>query len=52
MSLTREQWLEMWISIKKIESEIYFFPMRNVRVMRPEVDKIKSQIQSVIGQME
>lgn len=54
MSLTRAEWEEMWKSIKRLENLVEF----HVRFGRPriealrEVEKIKQQIQSVIGQME
>jgi len=60
MSLTREEWKEMWKSIKKIERTFISIPdvtttrqkIRDIVVARLEVDKIKNQIESVIGQME
>lgn len=64
MSLTREQWLQMWASVKLIEgsansSEDY--PMNNffkvlhrsqLKNIKREIKKVKVQIESVIGQME
>lgn len=53
MSLTREQWIEMWDSAKKIEvnaNKLKSPPTKQVILY--EVKKIKEQIQEVIGQME
>lgn len=55
MSPTREQWLEMWESIKKIESDSQALKTTNIlryRSMLINIDRIKSLIQDVIGQME
>jgi hypothetical protein len=53
MSLTRAEWCRMWESIKKIEYEIQL-PMwkKRRREILQETERIKEQIQSVIGQME
>ncbi len=53
MSLTRNQWEEMWRSIKLIETitKNLNSPKRR-EVILDEVKFIKDQIQSVIGQME
>lgn len=55
MSLTREQWLEMWESAKKIErlaDYLYFTNLIRSNEIKVEIRFIKAQIQSVIGQME
>lgn len=53
MSLTREQWVEMWKSIKKIEAQSYgLISEAKKKIILAEVKKIKKQIQEVIGQME
>lgn len=58
MSLTKEQWVEMWESVTSIENEIkllkkgskpIFLVIRNIEL---DIDDIKKLIQSVIGQME
>lgn len=51
MSLTKDEWLEMWESIKRIEdrnkdAEYYS------SIIDDEVRFIKDKIQSVIGQQE
>jgi len=56
MSLTRDEWCELWESVKRIE-------YTNAKVWKAkhykwandinwEVNKIKDKIQQVIGQME
>ena len=53
MSLTRAQWEDMWASIKVIEAMTRRISEAYVRSqIRKEVDNIKDQIESVIGQME
>ena len=64
MSLTRNQWIEMWASIKLIEalshelanSQFEHVPRRTIRSKMNqnliEIQKIKDAIQDVIGQME
>lgn len=57
MSLTRNEWVEMWESVKTIEDRIRLIPrIRSMDCPRTEIEiqvnKIKKQIQSVIGQME
>lgn len=56
MSLTRNEWEEMWESIKRIEqmATITLNRLRKIHILAidTEVVKIKKQIQSVIGQME
>jgi transcription initiation factor IIE alpha subunit len=47
MSLTREQWEEMWKSIKYVEMHEQLS-----NKSRKETQKIKDLIQSVVGQME
>lgn len=54
MSLTRKQWLDMWIYIKAIEIEASALKGnwdRADKILK-SVKKIKDQIQSVIGQLE
>jgi hypothetical protein len=45
MSLTRDEWAQMWDAIKVIQ---YNAPA----VIKPEIEFIKQKIQKVIGQME
>ena len=66
MSLTRNNWLEMWTSVKIIEfniselgkdfNQLSPFSRKKInkiiREITTETNKIKIQIQSVIGQME
>jgi len=53
MSLTREQWIELWNSIKVIESMTAQITTSHVKArIIKEIRYIKSEIQSVIGQME
>lgn len=53
MSLTRAQWAEMWESVKSIEFDAALLQSNVVKKsIMIEVNKIKEQIQSVIGQME
>lgn len=53
MSLTRAQWVEMWESIKSIEADAKILNSKVVKKsILDEVQRIKEQIQSVIGQME
>lgn len=54
MSLTRDQWIEMWLSTKYIEIEIDRLLTTNIRkdALLKEVRIIKKLIQSVIGQQE
>ena len=66
MSLTRAEWIEMWGSLKVMERNnlenknvnIYLPPsvkarlVRNVNQNHREIQKIKAQVQNVIGQME
>jgi diadenosine tetraphosphate (Ap4A) HIT family hydrolase len=56
MSLTKDEWAEMWESIKTIESinrkvwkKKHYRWANNINW---EVQKIKKQIQKVVGQME
>ena len=56
MSLTREQWEEMWAIVKAIKNDsdyLYFTKRRDVsdRIKR-RCERIEELIQSVIGQME
>jgi hypothetical protein len=53
MSLTRDEWCKMWESIKTIEIATKMLKSPPTRqIIRYEVEKIKKQIQSVVGQME
>lgn len=52
MSLTRDQWASMWESIKLIESLNRCDGSPREKRIQKEVDYIKKQIQSVVGQME
>lgn len=53
MSLTRDEWCKMWESIKTIESILVLaLPLYRRQHLQQEIDAIKKQIQSVIGQME
>lgn len=66
MSLTRNQWIEMWETVKMIEAECNHLkfhtihlqhipvaiPRQKVRAILKETVKIKNAIESVIGQME
>lgn len=56
MSLTRNEWIEIWNRLKVIEREAhkvwrkkYYRPANNINW---EVQRIKDKIQQVIGQME
>jgi hypothetical protein len=51
--MTREQWKEIWKSIKVIEESTKFLKPGQVKwTILYEVKKMKEQIQSIIGQME
>jgi hypothetical protein len=59
MSLTRAEWLDMWCSVKKLErlsNELLenksVNNLRRGTIIRTEVNKMKEQIQSVVGQLE
>jgi len=55
MSLTRDEWAKMWESIKTIErlNDYQYFRKPDVfNKIQKEVEYIKKQIQSVVGQME
>lgn len=55
MSLTRDDWAKMWESIKTIErlNEYQRFRRTDVFIrIEKEVNYIKKQIQTVVGQME
>lgn len=59
MSLTVNQWTEMWDDVKEIERLSTIIPnstkpMLKVRadIIRQKTQRIKRQIESVIGQME
>ena len=59
MSLTRAEWKEMWRSLRAIEKYIEDRKIPNYEVfgdkhrqaVMDEIEKIKDQIESVIGQM-
>lgn len=56
MSLTREQWLEMYKEVTDIERTIKFcneipLPKRQ-RMINKEIKSIKDKIQSVVGQLD
>jgi len=52
MSLTKEEWVEMWQCVKTIESINVSRISSKKDVIKDEVNKMKKLIQSVIGQME
>ncbi len=55
MSLTRAQWNKMWDEIKAIEREIKFcneIPRGKRVIIITKIERVKEQIESVIGQME
>lgn len=59
MSLTRAEWIKMWDSVKRLErlsNELIAQKspnnLRRGTIIRTEVNKMKTQIESVIGQME
>ena len=55
MSLTREQWIEMWHRINALEKEIKFSTELSLvkrQRMLNKTEATKKDIQSVIGQME
>lgn len=60
MSLTREQWIEMWGQIKNIESLTNVIKTlakgertkMSCDIIQTELVEIKNKIESVIGQME
>lgn len=59
MSLTRDEWLKMWNSIKCIESLTIESERDNFQAIQSEwklmedcIRDIKKKVQSVIGQME
>lgn len=55
MSLTREQWIEMWHRTKAIEKEIKFaaeLPLIKRQRILNKIEQTKRDIQAVIGQME
>lgn len=51
MSLTREEWLQMWEEIKVLERIIQKFAHPTSMAMK-KITSIKSKIQSVVGQLE
>lgn len=56
MSLTREQWKKMWDSVKRLEKVAERLDHKSqselARRIRVEIEFMKKDIQSVIGQME
>lgn len=55
MSLTREQWVDMWTDVKAIEQNVKFcdeMPRGKRVIIITKINRVKAQIQSVIGQME
>lgn len=55
MSLTREQWLEMWDKLKRVEKDVKFaveMPLIKRQRVLNNLEHVKIQVQSVIGQME
>lgn len=53
MSLTRKEWEEMWETIKRIEhSNSTMQPRTQALLNQMDINRIKNQIQQVIGQME
>ncbi len=66
MSLTRNEWIELWGSLKIMErnnlemqnTNIYLPPVAKAKLLVKvkeniaEIQKIKASVQSVIGQME
>lgn len=58
MSLTREQWTDMWNSLKKMEVMVNTptnrppFGVHRMNLMCIEITKMKKQIESVIGEMK
>jgi hypothetical protein len=64
MSLTRNQWIELWATTKAMEYDLLHFPYSElspynrteqrkiVQATLKNIKIIKNQIQSVIGQME
>lgn len=55
MSLTRIEWEEMWIAVKRIENATCQPAMSEVtrrRIVKTELAVLKEKIQAVIGQQE
>lgn len=52
MSLTRDEWTKMWVSIKKIELEVREEKAFLYDFLEKDIKLIKDKIQQVIGQME
>lgn len=55
MPLTRDEWIEMWETLKKLEDCVLEgIPPHSgyKKAAIRQIEKIKKQIQSVIGQME
>lgn len=54
MNLSRDEWIEMWEAVKKIEmyAESLVGKPRTKLGILEKVDGIKVQIQTVIGRME
>jgi diadenosine tetraphosphate (Ap4A) HIT family hydrolase len=54
MSLTRDEWVQMWNAVERIENAVRraIHPTSNDRkIALEEIQKVQEQIQSVIGQM-
>jgi hypothetical protein len=55
MSLNRDQWVAMWDNVKEMEHTIKFATemslVKRQRLLN-KINKIKADIESVIGQME
>ena len=51
--MTREQWIKIWEAVKQIEENTNYLKAEPTKQnIRWEVQKIKTLIQSEIGQME
>jgi len=55
MSLSHQEWKQMWEAIRAIEDSVKTFNSMNmlkVRIIEKEINFIKDKIESVVGQME
>lgn len=53
MSLTREEWVAMWNTVKRLEYLVAQLRSKELKgKATKEIFYLKAQIQSVIGQME
>jgi hypothetical protein len=52
MSLSRRQWEEMWKSVKYMEQVTEHIKDGRKELLMVEISKMKTWIQTVIGQME